>query len=86
MTTWSRGGARGSASPSMNPDQGGLKPPRSRPNQIDKQIEAKLTRQRILTRDNPPCLALVLDEAALHDGRRAPGNGGAAGEDLGDVC
>jgi transcriptional regulator with XRE-family HTH domain len=39
--------------------------PRLRPNQIEKQIEAKLTRQRILTRDNPPRLTVVLDEAAL---------------------
>jgi len=34
--------------------------------QIEMQIEAKLTRQRILTRDNPPRLTVVLDEAALH--------------------
>jgi len=34
--------------------------------QIEKQIEAKLTRQRILTRDNPPRFTVVLDEAALH--------------------
>jgi len=40
--------------------------PRLRPDQIEKQIEAKLTRQRILTRDNPPRLTVVLDEAALH--------------------
>ena len=41
--------------------------PRLDPDRIDLQIEAKLTRQRILTRDRPayvsPC---VLDEAALH--------------------
>ena len=30
------------------------------------QIEAKLTRQRILTRANPPRFTAVLDEAALH--------------------
>jgi len=40
--------------------------PRLAPDQIDMQIEAKLTRQRILTRDNPPLVAVVLDEAALH--------------------
>ena len=40
--------------------------PRLAPDQIELQIEAKLTRQRILTRDNPPRLAVVLDEAALH--------------------
>jgi transcriptional regulator with XRE-family HTH domain len=33
--------------------------------QIDMQIEAKLTRQRILTRDGPTQFAVVLDEAAL---------------------
>jgi transcriptional regulator with XRE-family HTH domain len=36
------------------------------PDQIELQIEAKLTRQRILTRVNPPALSVVLDEAALH--------------------
>ena len=36
------------------------------PDQIELQIEAKLTRQRILTRDNPPQFSVVLDEAALH--------------------
>jgi hypothetical protein len=30
------------------------------------QIEAMLTRQRVLTRENPSRLAVVLDEAALH--------------------
>jgi hypothetical protein len=30
------------------------------------QIEAKLTRQRILTQESPPHFAVVLDEAALH--------------------
>jgi transcriptional regulator with XRE-family HTH domain len=36
------------------------------PDQIERRIEAKLTRQRILTQDNPPRFAAVLDEAALH--------------------
>jgi hypothetical protein len=36
------------------------------PDQIELQIEAKLTRQRILTRDEPPRFGVVLDEAALH--------------------
>jgi len=37
------------------------------PDQIELQIEAKLTRQRILTRDEPPpTFSAVLDEAALH--------------------
>jgi transcriptional regulator with XRE-family HTH domain len=40
--------------------------PRLDPDQIEMQIEAKLTRQRILTRDNPPRFTVVLDEAALH--------------------
>ena len=40
--------------------------PRLAPDQIEMQIEAKLTRQRILTRDSPPHFAVVLDEAALH--------------------
>jgi hypothetical protein len=40
--------------------------PRLDPERIDLQIEAKLTRQRILTQVNPPSLAVVLDEAALH--------------------
>jgi len=40
--------------------------PRLEPHQIDLQIEAKLTRQRILTRDDPPRFHVVLDEAALH--------------------
>ena len=40
--------------------------PRLSPDQIDLQIEAKLTRQRILTRSLPPHFAVVLDESALH--------------------
>jgi transcriptional regulator with XRE-family HTH domain len=40
--------------------------PRLDPHQIDLQIEAKLARQRILTQADPPSLAVVLDEAALH--------------------
>jgi transcriptional regulator with XRE-family HTH domain len=40
--------------------------PRLSPAQIELQIEAKLTRQRILTRDDPPRYDVVLDEAALH--------------------
>src|SRR5437867_4493302 len=36
------------------------------PGQIEMQIEAKLTRQRILTRASPPAFSVVLDEAALH--------------------
>ncbi len=36
------------------------------PDQIELQIEAKLTRQRILSRDEPPSFSVVLDEAALH--------------------
>ena len=40
--------------------------PRLAPDQIEMQIEAKLTRQGILTRGNPPRFTVVLDEAALH--------------------
>lgn len=40
--------------------------PRLDADQIELQIEAKLTRQRILSKDKPPRLAVVLDEAALH--------------------
>ncbi len=40
--------------------------PRLDADQIELQIEAKLTRQRILTKDKPPRLAVILDEAALH--------------------
>jgi hypothetical protein len=36
------------------------------PDKIERQIEAKLTRQRILTGKKPPRLTVVLDEAALH--------------------
>jgi transcriptional regulator with XRE-family HTH domain len=40
--------------------------PRFSPDQIELHIEAKLTRQRILTQGDPPHFAAVLDEAALH--------------------
>jgi hypothetical protein len=40
--------------------------PRLDAGQIDLQIEAKLTRQRILTEADPPRFDVVLDEAALH--------------------
>ena len=40
--------------------------PRFSPDQIERRIEAKLTRQRILTQHDPPRFAAVLDEAALH--------------------
>jgi transcriptional regulator with XRE-family HTH domain len=36
------------------------------PDKIERLIEAKLTRQRILTGEKPPRLTVVLDEAALH--------------------
>jgi transcriptional regulator with XRE-family HTH domain len=39
--------------------------PKLDPDQIDLQIEAKLTRQHLLTGVRPPRLAVVLDEAAL---------------------
>ena len=40
--------------------------PRLSSEQIDRQIEAKLKRQQILTQDRPPQFGAVLDEAALH--------------------
>jgi transcriptional regulator with XRE-family HTH domain len=40
--------------------------PRFDPERIESQIEVLLTRQRILTREKSPQLAVVLDEAALH--------------------
>jgi transcriptional regulator with XRE-family HTH domain len=40
--------------------------PRVSQDQIEMQIKARLTRQRILTQDNPPLFAAVLDEAVLH--------------------
>jgi transcriptional regulator with XRE-family HTH domain len=43
---------------------GGL--PRQDDNVIGQWIEARATRQRILTRPNPPSLHVVLDEAVLH--------------------
>jgi transcriptional regulator with XRE-family HTH domain len=45
-------------------DEGAM--PRFSPERIEMQIEAKLTRQRILTRVTPPAFSVVLDEAALH--------------------
>jgi transcriptional regulator with XRE-family HTH domain len=47
--------------------------PKLAPDQIEMQIEAKLTRQRILARDGPPHFAAVLDEAALHREFGGPG-------------
>jgi hypothetical protein len=40
--------------------------PRLSPDQIELQIEAKVTRQRILTQNSPAQFAVVLDEATLH--------------------
>jgi hypothetical protein len=40
--------------------------PRFSSERIEMHIEAKLRRQGILLRDNPPRLAVILDEAALH--------------------
>jgi transcriptional regulator with XRE-family HTH domain len=40
--------------------------PKLDPHQIDLQIEAKLARQQILNKDDPPRFHVVLDEAALH--------------------
>jgi transcriptional regulator with XRE-family HTH domain len=40
--------------------------PRLRPDEIERQIEAKLTRQEILIKPGGPSFTAVLDEAALH--------------------
>ena len=40
--------------------------PRLSPDQIEMQIEAKLTRQGLLTQRDPPSFEAVLDEATLH--------------------
>jgi transcriptional regulator with XRE-family HTH domain len=40
--------------------------PRLSSDQIERQIEAKLTRQSLLTQATPPSLTAILDEAALH--------------------
>jgi transcriptional regulator with XRE-family HTH domain len=40
--------------------------PRLSAAEIERRIEAKLTRQAILTRGNPPSFRVVLDEAVLH--------------------
>ncbi len=40
--------------------------PRLNSDQIERHIEAKLTRQRLLRQASPPSFAAVLDEAALH--------------------
>jgi len=40
--------------------------PRLSPEEIERRIEAKLTRQALLAQDDPPALSAVLDEAVLH--------------------
>jgi Domain of unknown function (DUF5753)/Helix-turn-helix domain len=40
--------------------------PRLSPEEIGRRIEAKLTRQNLLTQPNPPSFKAVLDEAVLH--------------------
>jgi transcriptional regulator with XRE-family HTH domain len=50
--------------------------PRLSPHEIDRRIEAKLTRQSLLTLADPPSFKVVLDEAVLHrqvGGRRVMG-------------
>ncbi len=56
--------------------------PRLDPARIDLQIEAKLTRQRILTQEDPPRFNVVLDEAALH---RAVGGRAVMAAQLGKI-
>jgi len=40
--------------------------PRLSPGEIERRIEAKLTRQALLAKDDPPAFSTVLDEAVLH--------------------
>jgi hypothetical protein len=40
--------------------------PRLGPEEIERRIEAKLTRQSLLTQPDPPAFQVVLDEAVLH--------------------
>jgi transcriptional regulator with XRE-family HTH domain len=40
--------------------------PRLSPEEIERRIEAKLTRQSLLTQPDPPAFQVVLDEAVLH--------------------
>jgi len=54
--------------------------PRLDPDQIERQIEAKLTRQSLLTQADPPSFKVVLDEAVLH---RAVGGPQVMGAQLG---
>jgi transcriptional regulator with XRE-family HTH domain len=53
--------------------------PRMPDAQIDQMIEAKLTRQRILTREDPPSFTAVIDESAL---RRVTGSPAIMAEQL----
>jgi transcriptional regulator with XRE-family HTH domain len=56
--------------------------PRLEAVQIEMQIEAKLTRQHILTREQPPRFTAVLDEAVLH---RMVGGHQVMAEQLGKI-
>jgi transcriptional regulator with XRE-family HTH domain len=40
--------------------------PRLAPEALDQQLEARLTRQHLLTKENPPQVLVVLDESVLH--------------------
>jgi hypothetical protein len=46
--------------------------PRRNPEAIEQLIEAKLTRQRLLTKEDPPRFMAVLDEAVLHRAAGGP--------------
>jgi len=61
-------------------DEGSMSRPD--PARIDLQIEAKLTRQRILTREDPTRFSVVLDEAALH---RVVGGHAVMADQLGKI-
>lgn len=43
------------------------------PGEIERRVQVRMNRQRILTRDEPVALAVVLDEAVLHHRVGAPG-------------
>lgn len=55
--------ARAQVEAGMPPDAAMTRFP---PDLVDRRVEARLTRQRLLTQDDPPRFSAVLDEAVLH--------------------
>ncbi|HEV2342462.1 MAG TPA: helix-turn-helix transcriptional regulator [Actinocrinis sp.] len=53
--------------------------PEAGPNQVDRLVDLRLSRQKVLERDDPPRLSVILDEAAL---RRPVGGAKAMREQL----